>query len=138
MFRNPAKVAVIMAAAFAVLIFDPSPADAHAKGQKVTKLMKAPLSDAAGKIARMARFEVGPGWISKRHTHPGDLFVYVTKGELTIIVDGEDPREIGPGQVFHEKPNKPMTAQNLNSEKGATFIIFQVGKAGEPLMVPVK
>ncbi len=138
MFRNLTKVAVLLAVASAVLAFDPSSADAHGKGLKMTKLMKAPLSDAAGKIARVARIEVGPGWVSKRHTHPGDLFVYVTKGELTIIVDGEDPREIGPGQVFHEKPNKPMTAQNLNSEKGATFVIFQVGKDGEPLMVPVK
>lgn len=138
MFRNLTKAAVILAAAVAVLAFDPGSADAHGKGLKVTKLMKAPLSDAAGKIARVARFEVGPGWVSKRHTHPGDLFVYVTKGTLTIIVDGEDPREIGPGQVFHEKPNKPMTARNLSSDKGATFVVFQVGKGGEPLMVPVK
>ncbi len=138
MFLNLTKAAVLLAVAFAVLAFDPSSADAHGKGQKVTKLMKAPLSEAAGKVARVARFEVGPGWVSKRHTHPGDLFVYVTKGALTIIVDGDDPREIGPGQVFHEKPDKPMTAQNLSSEKGATFIIFQVGKDGEPLMVPVK
>ena len=103
--------------------------------QKVTKVLNAILQDMPGKEANIVLFEVRPGWTTKRHFHPGHVFVYVIEGAIEIDVKGREPVRVEAGGAFHEIPDQPMTAKNESSSEGARFVVFQVGKQGEPLMI---
>ncbi len=110
--------------------------DAVAGGAKTEGVLKSELHGAALDEANIVRFEVEPGWASERHIHPGHVFVYVTEGTLEIDVEGEPQRTVSAGEAFHELPDKPMIARAATATEGAKFVVFQVGPAGEPIMVP--
>ncbi|MDR5865392.1 cupin domain-containing protein [Halomonas koreensis] len=99
-----------------------------------TPLIKTQLEDVEGMEVNIVNFEVGPDWATVRHIHPGHLFVYVTEGRLEVTVEGEAPQTVSAGEVFHEAPNRPMVGRTLSAE-GAKFTVFQIGPAGEPLMI---
>lgn len=111
----------------------PASASADATTESV---LKSELAGPQLDEANIVRFEVEPGWETERHIHPGHVFVYVTEGTLEIDVEGEDKRIVSAGEAFHELPDKPMVARTATAEEGAKFIVFQVGPAGEPIMVP--
>ncbi|WEX08655.1 cupin domain-containing protein [Chelativorans sp. AA-79] len=81
-------------------------------------------------------FDVGPGWETQRHIHPGHVFVYVTEGTIDVDVEGEDLRTVSAGEAFYELPDKPMVARTASADEGARFIVFQVGPTGQPIMLP--
>ena len=110
-------------------------AAAHETEPVVESLSNMPLAGIAGKEANVIRFEVGPGWTIGNHSHPGHIFVYMLAGSLTIEVDGEPTRVIGPGDLLYELPDQTMRGSNVSSTHGATFLVFQVGDIGEPLTV---
>jgi len=130
------RMSVALFAAVAALGFATvQNAAAHEEKMGPTSLMKTPLSGMEGKEANVVVFNVGPDWKTKRHFHPGHVFVYVLKGAVTIDVDGSPPRTIGVGEVLHEVPGVNMVAWTARSAKGAKFLVFQVGDIGKPLMV---
>lgn len=108
---------------------------AIAAGEKVTTIISTELEGLEGAEANIVLFEVEPGFATERHIHPGHVFVYVLEGAIEIAVDGEEKKTIAAGEAFQETPDKPMIGRNASSSEGAKFIVFQVGKAGEPLMV---
>lgn len=107
--------------------------DAHVKS-----LLKTPLAGIAGKEANVILFDVGPGWKIANHFHPGHVFVYMIRGLIKIEVEGEPARFLGPGDVLHELPDRNMVANNISSNKGAKFLVFQVGDIDKPLTVKVE
>lgn len=109
---------------------------ASAQEAKTTPVLKTDLVGVEGTEANIVRFDVEPGWETERHIHPGHVFVYVTEGSIHIDVEGEEPRTVSAGNAFYELPDKPMVARTASADEGARFIVFQVGPAGEPLMVP--
>jgi quercetin dioxygenase-like cupin family protein len=111
-------------------------ASTGARGDETTTpLLKTELEGFEGMEANMAVVEVGPGFVTERHIHPGHVFVYVLEGAIEIDVDGQAPLTVAAGEAAHELPNQPMTGRNVSSAEGARFVVFQVGKAGEPLTV---
>jgi quercetin dioxygenase-like cupin family protein len=111
------------------------PTNAIAQGD-TTQVLKTELQGEEGREANIVRFEVQPGWETERHIHPGHVFVYVTDGTLQVDVEGEPQRTVSAGDTFYEVPDKPMIARTARTEEGAKFIVFQIGPAGEPIMVP--
>jgi len=104
--------------------------------EEVTPLLKQSLEGMDGMEANVVLFEVEPGFETERHIHPGHLFIYVLEGEIEIDVEGQDePIRIASGEAAYEPANTPMVGRNASSSEGARFVVFQVGKAGEPLMV---
>lgn len=99
-------------------------------------VLKSELAGAELDEANIVRFDVEPGWQTERHIHPGHVFVYVLEGTLEIDVEGEPRRTVSAGGAFHELPDRPMVARTATAEEGAKFVVFQVGPAGEPIMVP--
>ncbi|KGE78846.1 cupin domain-containing protein [Halomonas sp. ND22Bw] len=97
-------------------------------------LLTTELDGMEGMEVNVVNFEVGDDWVTDRHIHPGHLFVYVTEGSLEVAVEGQEPRTISAGEVFHEKPDQPMVGRTVSAE-GAKFTVFQIGPAGEPIMV---
>jgi len=101
--------------------------------EEVTPLLKQSLD---GMEANVVLFEVEPGFETERHIHPGHLFIFVLEGAIEIDLEGEDePIRIAAGKAAYEPANTPMVGRNASSTEGARFVVFQVGKAGEPLMV---
>jgi quercetin dioxygenase-like cupin family protein len=102
---------------------------------KTSQVLQTELQGEQGREANIVRFEVEPGWETQRHIHPGHVFVYVTEGAIEIEVEGAEPQTISAGEAIYELPDKPMIGRTASADEGATFIVFQVGPTGEPLMV---
>ncbi len=98
------------------------------------ELMKQQLTGLAGQEAKVIRFRVPAGWSPPDHIHPGHVFLYMIKGSVTLKLDDGSEKRIGPGEVVYEEPGTRMTAGSVYSEKGAEFLVFNVGAAGEPVM----
>ena len=101
----------------------------------VTPLLKTPVLGAEGKEVVIAHLSAPPGFVTTRHYHPGQLFVYVVAGSVSIELDGEAPVKLGPGDVFQETPGHPMVGKNLSATHGAEAVIFQIGDVGAPMQV---
>lgn len=101
---------------------------------ETTQVLKSTLQGQEDMEANIVRFDVDENWVTDRHIHPGHVFVYVTEGSIEVDVEGEDPRTVSAGEAFYEPPDRPMVAQTISSD-GASFIVFQVGPKGEPIMV---
>lgn len=101
---------------------------------ETTSILKSTLEGQEEMEANIVRFDVGEDWVTDRHIHPGHVFVYVTEGSIEVDVEGEDPRLISAGEAFYEPPDRPMVARTMSSD-GASFVVFQMGPKGEPIMV---
>ena len=99
-----------------------------------TSILTSTLGGVEGMEANIVRFDVDEDWETDRHIHPGHVFVYVTEGSIEIDVEGQEARKVAAGEAFQEPPDRPMVARTLSSD-GASFIVFQVGPKGEPIMV---
>lgn len=99
-----------------------------------TSILTSTLEGVEGMEANIVRFDVDEDWETERHIHPGHVFVYVTEGSIEIDVEGQEARNVAAGEAFQEPPDRPMVARTLSSD-GASFIVFQVGPKGEPIMV---
>lgn len=109
---------------------------AAAQEAETTSVLQTELMGEQGREANIVAFDVEPGWETRRHIHPGHVFVYVTEGTIDVDVEGEDLRTVSAGEAFYELPDKPMVARTASADDGARFIVFQVGPTGEPIMVP--
>jgi quercetin dioxygenase-like cupin family protein len=140
MIRSPwIPVAALAAAIAASAPIGPNP---RAEGQTtqtpqevVTPLLKTPLAGVAGKEVDIVHISAPPGFVTEHHIHPGQLFVYVLDGSVTIEVDGMAPVKLGPGDVFQEPAGKAMVGRNQSSTHGAELLVIQIGEKGAPLMV---
>lgn len=110
----------------------------QAPQEVVTPLLETPMAGVADKEVNILHISVSPGFVTARHYHPGQLFIYVLDGAVTIEVDGEAPVKLGPGDVFEEPPGRPMVGKNLSSTHGAKLLVVQIGDKGKPLMVETK
>lgn len=104
--------------------------------ETTTPVLKAALEGTDGMEANIVSIEVGPGFETERHLHPGHVFVYVIEGAIELNVDGQEPVTISAGEAAYETPNHPMIGRNASATEGARFVVFQVGEAGAPLTVP--
>lgn len=136
-FLNVLTVAVTAAA---LLAFEPSDALAHEKAMKMgpQELITQQLTGLAGQEAKVVRFRVPAGWTPPDHIHPGHVFLYMIKGSVTLKLDDGSEKRIGPGEVVYEEPGTRMTSGSVYSEKGAEFLVFNVGTAGDPVMKILK
>src|SRR6476469_7183750 len=71
----------------------------QASGLTRTMVGKADVS-VPNREAVVAKVEVAAGARAGRHTHPGDEISYVTEGEVTLLVDGQPPRQVKAGEMF--------------------------------------
>ncbi len=125
-----------IAAGTAVALLAAGAIGALAQEATTTAVLKSELAGDEGKEANIVVFDVAAGWETQRHIHPGHVFVYVTGGSIEVDVDGSEPTTFSAGEAFYELPDKPMVARTASAEEGASFIVFQVGPTGEPIMVP--
>ena len=102
---------------------------------EVTTLLQAPLEGMEGKEVIIKHLAIPPGFVGGRHFHPGPVFVYVLEGSLTLEMEGDAPRTINAGELFQEPLQGVMQARNLSTTDWAKIVVFQVGDAGNPMMI---
>ena len=72
-----------------------------------------------------------------RHEDPGQVFVYILEGELTIETD-QGTQTFSPGELYREPPDTVMQARNISTSDETELLVFQVGDADKPMMIKVE
>ena len=70
-------------------------------GQVRTILSKSDLDGCLGKEAVVLTVDGKPALVGKKHYHPGDEFIYVTEGSLTLDVAGKGKVTLKKGETLH-------------------------------------
>jgi quercetin dioxygenase-like cupin family protein len=120
--------------------FAPDVAHAQAQqarqvGTKRTDLQRHDLS-VPGREVIQVRVDFDPGYVSPRHTHPGEEIIYVIEGTLEYEIDGKAVR-VKAGDVLFVPAGVVHAAKNIGTGNGAELATYIVEK-GKPLLVPVK
>ena len=111
-------------------------AQAQQTGSKRTDLQRHDLS-APGREVVQVRVDFDPGYVSPRHTHPGEEIVYVIEGTLVYEVEGRAPMTLKAGDVLFIPAGTIHAAKNVGSTNGAELATYIVEK-GKPLITQVK
>jgi len=72
-----------------------------------------------------------PGLVGKKHFHPGDEFIFIAEGTLTLDVAGKGKVTLKRGETLHIPARVVHQAMNPDSGKpfkAVTFGIFEKGK----------
>ena len=99
-----------------------------------TMVTKADVS-VPGREAVVARVEVAPGGVAGWHTHPGDEISYVMEGTATLIVAGQQPRQVSAGEGFVIPAGVVHNARNDGASATRLVGVYVVEK-GKPLASP--
>ena len=85
--------------------------------------------------AVIARVEIAPGAFAGRHTHPGEEISYVIDGEGEILIEGQPPLRIKPGDGFVVPAGAKHDAHNTGSVPVHLAAVYLVEK-GKPMASP--
>src|SRR5580704_16911974 len=88
-----------------------------------------------GREAVIANVEIAPGGSAGRHTHPGDEISYVLEGEGEILMDGQPPLKIKPGDGFIIPGGTKHDAHNTGTQPLRLVGVYVVEK-GKPIATP--
>jgi quercetin dioxygenase-like cupin family protein len=132
------KTTLIIGAAMLIVGSGLAPDVAHAQqtGTKRTDLQRHDLS-ARGREVVQVRVDFDPGYLSPKHTHPGEEIVYVLEGTLEYQVEGKPPVTLKAGDVLFIPAGTIHAAKNVGSGNGAELATYVVEK-GKPLITLVK
>ena len=111
-------------------------AQAQKPGTKRTDLQRHDLS-APGRVVVQVRVDFDPGYISPKHTHPGEEIIYVLEGTLEYKIEGKPPATYKAGEVLFVPSGTIHSAKNVGSGNGAELATYVVEK-GKPLISIVK
>ena len=131
------KATLIMGVAMAIAAsVAPDVAQAQQAGSKRTPLQQHDLS-APGREVIQVRVDFDPGYVSPRHTHPGEEIIYVLEGTLEYEIEGQPTRRVKPGDVLFVPAGRVHSARNVGTTNGAELATYVVEK-GKPLITLVK
>jgi quercetin dioxygenase-like cupin family protein len=109
---------------------------AQQPGTKRTDLQRHDLS-VPGREVVQVRVDFDPGYVSPRHTHPGEEIIYVLEGTLEYQIEGEPAMTVKPGEVLFVPAGAIHSAKSVGSGNGAELATYVVEK-GKPLITLVK
>ncbi len=104
---------------------------------EVKSLYEGALTGVDGKTVIVKHFTLPAGHVGGKHFHPGNVFVYVLEGELTIETE-KGVLTVTAGELYPEVPGMVMRGKNLSTSALAKFVVFQVGDTGKPMMIKAK
>ncbi len=104
---------------------------------EVKSLYEGALTGVDGKTVFVKHFTLPAGHVGGKHFHPGDVFVYVLEGELTIETE-KGMLTVPAGEFYPEVPGMVMRAKNVSTSVPTKILVFQVGDTGKPMMVKAK
>jgi quercetin dioxygenase-like cupin family protein len=129
---------LIMGVAMLIVAGGSVPVAAQAKqpGTRRTDLQRHDLS-APGREVVQVRVDFDSGYVSPKHTHPGEEIIYVLEGTLEYHVDGRQPAIYKAGEVLLVPSGTVHWVKNLGSGNGAELATYVVEK-GKPLITLVE
>jgi quercetin dioxygenase-like cupin family protein len=111
-------------------------AQSQQTGSKRTDLQRRDLS-VPGREVVQVRVDFDPGYVSPKHTHPGEEIIYVLEGTLEYQIEGQPTATVKPGGVLFVPAGAVHWATNVGSENGAEIATYIVEK-GKPLITVVQ
>ena len=125
--------ALVCFSAYADTPVEGTPAGHGVLGQKQqrTILSKTDLAVAPGMEAIVLTVDGAPGLIGKKHYHPGDEFIYIAEGTLTLDVAEKGELTLKKGETLHIPSRVVHQAVNPSPDapfKAITFGIFEKGQ----------
>lgn len=105
-------------------------------GSKRTDLQRHDLS-APGREVIQTRVDFAPGYVSPKHTHPGEEVIYVIEGTLEYGVEGRPTQTYKAGEVLMVPAETVHWAKNVGTDNGTELATYIVEK-GKPLFTVVK
>lgn len=103
-----------------------------APGQVRTILARADLDGCLGKEAVALTVDGKPMLVGKWHYHPGDEFIYLAEGTLTLDIVGKGKVTLNQGETVHIPGRVVHQAMNPDSEKPFKAVTFGVFEKGQP------
>jgi len=103
-------------------------------GTTRTDLQRHDLS-APGRELIQVRVGFEPGYVSPRHTHPGEEIIYVLEGILEYDIDGRRTT-VKAGEVVFVPAETIHAVRNIGAGNGAELATYVVEK-GKPLITLV-
>ncbi len=104
---------------------------------EVKALYESALAGVDGKTVIIKHFTVPAGFVGGKHFHPGNVFVYVLEGELTVETE-QGVHTVRAGELYPEVPGMVMQGRNASTSVPAKFVVFQIGDTGKPMMIKAK
>lgn len=109
------------------------PASAAAK---VTKLLSRPVAEQPGKEAVLIMVEYAAGDFTPKHRHDAYVEVFVLEGKVTMQLDGEEARTLGPGDTFYEEPDDiHLVSKNASDTAPAKFVAWLLKDVAKPIVI---
>ena len=124
--RTAVGLAIVLAATIALVAQNPA--------IKRTVVKRADVS-VPGREAVIADVEIAPGGYAGRHTHPGDEISYILSGEGEILMEGNPPLKVKPGDGFVVPAGTKHDAHNTGTQPLKLVGVYVVEK-GKPLATP--
>ena len=90
-----------------------------------------------GREAIVSRVEIIPGGYAGKHTHPGDEISYILEGEGEILMEGQPPLKVKPGDGFVVPGGVKHDAHNTGTGTLKLVGVYVVEK-GKPLATPAQ
>jgi quercetin dioxygenase-like cupin family protein len=114
----------------------PDMAQAQQPGSRRTDLQRHNLSTPGREVVQV-RVDFDAGYVSPRHTHPGEEIIYVLEGTLEYEIGSKPPVRVQPGDVLFVPAGTIHSAKNIGSGNGAELAAYVVEK-GKPLITLTK
>ena len=126
-------VAAGLIAPVALVAQQPQPGTAAASSVKRTILTRADVPGSNYEVV-YALVEVAANTSVPRHTHPGSVFGYLLEGDYTMLVEGQPPRALHPGEWL-QVPVNAVHEEHSGDRPARLLAVFTVDK-GKPLTSP--
>jgi quercetin dioxygenase-like cupin family protein len=127
--------------ALALLCFLRGSAQGAPEAVRETVILKKDISEyARSDMALTVReLEFPPGFVGKKHRHPGPVVVCVTDGSLEIQLEGASPKTYERGKCFSEEAHQlHLHTRNPSTTESARVISYILSRNGEPVSEPEK
>lgn len=84
----------------------------------------------------MMKVEFEPNFEVQRHTHPGNEASYIQEGDITLVLEGEEPKQLQAGGTTYFPAG--LAHGGKVGLKGVTLINTYVLEKGKPFMTKVE
>jgi quercetin dioxygenase-like cupin family protein len=129
--------AIILAASMAsTAAWSQTAAPAPAANPNVTVYYTTPLENDPSRIVRLQSVTIPAKQGNNFHRHPGDQWSAVQEGEVTLTIQGQEPRTLKAGDSAYIPRGTVHRNQNL-TDKPARTIELNIMDKDKPLIEPV-
>ena len=77
-----------------------------------------------------------PRFALPKHWHPGEEFVYILEGSVTLWQEGKPDQTVAAGEAVKVPYKQVHTV--LTGEQGVTLVVFRVHERGQPERILVE